>query len=184
MPNKSSIATNWSKNFKPDIFVNHLSVESCRVSVFDLCALSLNMVCKHTLTHAYLRVFPKLTRTSGICRWGGSWTVVTFGFQAFHSLHDGGHFSDINYAIIINVVQLENPSQFGLLGLTRGWKSIVGKNKLTGEKLHGKNILPISMASRNSLKSKKPFPSESNILMICLLNLSPSPKKIISRNSF
>ena len=33
----------------------------------------------------------------------------------------------------------------------------------------------MSMAKRNSLKSRNPLPSESNILMICVLNFSPSP---------
>ena len=37
----------------------------------------------------------------------------------------------------------------------------------------------ISRANRNSLKSKNPFPSESKILKICLLNLYPSPKILI-----
>ena len=35
----------------------------------------------------------------------------------------------------------------------------------------------ISRANKNSLKSKNPFPSESKILKICLLNLYPSPKR-------
>ena len=34
----------------------------------------------------------------------------------------------------------------------------------------------MSNASKNSLKSKKPLPSESKILKMCLLNLYPSPK--------